>query len=52
MVILVMSVILGHEKTKIHKMIDFGKIDFFSVRTNTYIKKKRWATLGKLLKTS
>ena len=34
------SVILGHEKTKIRNIIDYGKIDVFSVRTNKYIKNK------------
>ena len=34
------SVILGHEKTKIRNIIDYGKIDVFSVRTNIYIKNK------------
>ena len=33
-------VILGHEKTKIHNIIDYGKIDVFSVRTNIHIKNK------------
>ena len=32
------SVILGHEKTKIQNIINYGKIDVFSVRTNIYIK--------------
>ena len=34
------SVILGHEKTKIHNIIDYGKIDVFSVRTIIHIKNK------------
>ena len=34
------SVILGHEKTKIRNIIDYGKIDIFSVRTNIHIKNK------------
>ena len=34
------SVILGHEKTKICNIIDYGKIDIFSVRTNIHIKNK------------
>ena len=34
------SVILGHEKTKIRNIIDYGKIDVFSVRTNIHIKNK------------
>ena len=34
------SVILGHEKTKIHNIIDYGKIDMFSVRTIIHIKNK------------
>ena len=34
------SVILGHEKTKICNIIDYGKIDVFSVRTNIHIKNK------------
>ena len=38
---MVISVILGHEKTKIQKIIDLGKIDAFSVRTNIYIKNKK-----------
>ena len=37
---MVISVILGHEKTKIQNMLDLGKIDVFFVRTNIYIKKK------------
>ena len=40
LVIMVISVILGHEKTKIRNIIDYGKIDVFSVRTNKYIKNK------------
>ena len=35
------SVILGHEKTKIQNILDLGKIDVFSVRTNIYIKNKK-----------
>ena len=31
---MVISVILGHEKTKIRNRIDYGKIDVFSVRTS------------------
>ena len=42
---MVISVILGHEKTKIQKIIDLGKIDVFSVRTNTYIKNKKMGHL-------
>ena len=42
---MVISVILGHEKTKIQNILDLGKIDVFSVRTNIYIKNKKWATL-------
>ena len=38
---MIISVILGHEKTKIQKIIDLGKIDVFSLRTNTYIKNKK-----------
>jgi len=34
------SVILGHEKTKIRNIIDYGKIDIFSVRINVHIKNK------------
>ena len=34
------SVILGHEKTKIRNIIYYGKIDVFSVRTNIHIKNK------------
>ena len=34
------SVILGHEKKKIHNIIDYGKIDVFSVRTIIHIKNK------------
>ena len=41
---MVISVILGHEKTKIQNILDLGKIDIFSVRTNIYIKNKKWAT--------
>ena len=37
---MVISVILGHEKTKIRNIIDYGKIDVFSVRTNIHIKNK------------
>ena len=37
---MVISVILGHEKTKIQNILDLGKIDVFSVRTNIYIKNK------------
>ena len=39
------SVILGHEKTKIQNMIDYGKIDVFSARTNIYIKNKKMGHL-------
>ena len=39
------SVILGHEKTKIQNIIDYGKIDVFSVRTNIYIKNKKMGHL-------
>ena len=35
------SVILGHEKTKIQNMIDQGKIGVFFVGTNIYIKNKK-----------
>ena len=38
---MVISVILGHEKTKIQNILDLGKIEVFSVRTNTYIKNKK-----------
>ena len=34
------SVILGHEKTIIRNIIDYGKIDVFSVRTIIHIKNK------------
>ena len=34
------SVILGHEKTKIRNIIYYGKIDIFSVRTIIHIKNK------------
>ena len=34
------SVILGHEKTKIRNIIDYGKIDVISVRTIIHIKNK------------
>ena len=37
---MVISVILGHEKTKIQNIIDYGKIGVFSVRPNIYIKNK------------
>ena len=40
-----MSVILGHEKTKIQNIKDYGKIDVFSVRTNIYIKNKKMGDL-------
>ena len=39
------SVILGHEKTKIQNIIDYGKIDVFSVRTYIYIKNKKMGHL-------
>ena len=39
------SVILGHEKTKIQIMIACGKIDVYSVRTNIYIKNKKMGHL-------
>ena len=39
------SVILGHEKTKIQNILDLGKIDVFSVRTNIYIKNKKMGHL-------
>ena len=42
---MVISVILGHEKTKIHNIIDYGKIDVFSVGTNIYIKNKKMGHL-------
>ena len=42
---MVISVILGHEKTKIQNILDLGKIDVFSVRTNTYIKNKKMGHL-------
>ena len=38
---MVISVILGHEKTKIQNILDLGKIDVFSVRTNIYINNKK-----------
>ena len=37
---MVISVILGHEKTKIQNILDLGESDVFSVRTNIYIKNK------------
>ena len=40
---MVISVILGHEKTKIQNLLDLGKIDDFSVRT--YIKNKKMGHL-------
>ena len=42
---MVISVILGHEKTKIQNILDLGKIDVFSVRTNIYIKNKKMGWL-------
>ena len=45
LVILVMGVILGHEKTETQKIIDCGKIAVFSVRTNTYIENKKMGHL-------
>ena len=42
---MVISVIFGHEKNKIQKIIDLGKIDAFSVRTNIYIKNKKMGHL-------
>ena len=42
---MVISVILGHEKTKIQNILDLGKIDVFSVRTNIYIKNKKMGHL-------
>ena len=42
---MVMSVILGHEKTKIQNILDLGKIDIFSDRTNIYIKNKKMGHL-------
>ena len=37
---MVISVILGHETTKIQNILDLRKIDMLSVRTNIYIKNK------------
>ena len=42
---MVISVILGDEKTKIQNILDLGKIDVFSVRTNIYIKNKKMGHL-------
>ena len=42
---MVMSAILGHEKTKIQNILDLGKIDIFSDRTNIYIKNKKMGHL-------
>ena len=42
---MVISVILGHEKTKIQNILDLGKIDIFSDRTNIYIKNKKMGHL-------
>ena len=42
---MVISVILGHEKTKIQNILDLEKIEVFSVRTNTYIKNKKMGHL-------
>ena len=42
---MVISVILGHEKNKIQNILDLGKIDVFSVRTNIYIKNKKMGHL-------
>ena len=42
---MVISVILGHEKTKIRNIIDYGKIDVFSVRTIIHIKNKMMGNL-------
>ena len=39
------SVILGHEKSKIQNILDLGKIDISSVRTNIYIKNKKMGHL-------
>ena len=39
------SIILGHEKTKIQNILDLEKIDVFSVRTNIYIKNKKMGHL-------
>ena len=36
---------LGTEKTKIQNILDLGKIDVFSVRTNIYIKNKKMGHL-------
>ena len=44
-VILVMSVILWHEKTKIQKIIGCGNFDVLSVKTIIHNNIKRWATL-------
>ena len=44
-VILVMSDILGHEKTKIHRTIDYGKIDVLLLGLTHTSRIKRWATL-------
>ena len=42
---MVISVILGHEKIEIQNILDLGKIDIFSVRTNIYIKNKKMGHL-------
>ena len=42
---MVISVIFGHEKNKIQKIIDVRKIDAFSVRTNIYLKNKKMGHL-------
>ena len=42
---MVISVILGHGKTKIQNILDLGKIDVFSVRTIIYIKNKKMGHL-------
>ena len=42
---MVISVILGHEKTKIQNILDLVKIGVFSVRGNIYIKNKKMGHL-------
>ena len=42
---MVISVILGHEKTKIQNIIDLGKIDVFSVKTIIHSNNKKMGHL-------
>ena len=42
---MVISVILGHEKTKIQNIIDLGKIDVFSVKTIIHNNNKKMGHL-------